>query len=157
MFPANQCTGDRFGSNLVCSANDVSITGMQVIGGSTVCVGGATITVDLLLQVNFATPDRYDIGIFISNDGKDPQLTSANGGAATCSVSILPNTSPFLDLDPIGGADTCGDGNGSINGGTGTGNLTMLGVQVPCQALGSSGQLYIPSRIHDRRICKGMP
>ena len=37
-FPANQCAANRKGSNLGCTANDVSITGMSVIGDTTSCV-----------------------------------------------------------------------------------------------------------------------
>lgn len=145
-FPVTQCAGSRYGSNLNCTANDVSITGMSVVGDTTSCTGGTNITVDLEVTVNFGVSTRYDIGIFISNDGKDPQLTVANGGAASCSVAVLPNSSPFLNLDPNGGADTCGDGNkAGIGGGTGSGILYMTNVTVPCQALaGSGGNLYIP-------------
>jgi MSHA biogenesis protein MshQ len=106
-------------------------------------VGGQNITLDLEMTINFAVPNRWDIGVFISNDGKDPQTRAANGGAATCSVSVLPTSSPFLNLD--GPADTCGDGNGTIGGGTGTGIHYMPSVTVPCQSLpGASGKLYIP-------------
>lgn len=147
-FPTTQCAGSRYGSNLGCNAQDVSITGMRVIGDTTSCIGGTNITLDLEVTVNFAEPNRWDIGIFISNDGKDPQLTVAGGGAASCSVGILPISSPFLNLDPgpWGGiTDTCGDGNKDIGGGTGSGITYMPNVTVPCQALGGSGgNLYIP-------------
>jgi len=151
-FGAAECAASRFGADLGCTANDVSITGITVVGGTTSCTGGQTITLDLDASVQFASPNRWDIGIFISNDGKSPQLLPVNGGAASCTVSILPTpsilaSSPFLDLDPgphSGTADTCGDGNGSIRGGAGNGVLRMTGVQLPCQALASSGKLYIP-------------
>lgn len=144
-FPVNQCAADRFGSDLVCSANDVSITGMSVVGDTTSCVGGTSVTLDLQMTVNFATPDRWDIGIFISGDGKDPQIMAANGGAASCSVSVLPNSSPFLNLDGGATGDICGDGNDTIGGGTGSGIHFMPNVTVPCQSLGGAGgNLYIP-------------
>jgi len=146
-FGATQCAASRAGSNLGCTANDVQITGISVAGGPASCTGGQNITLDLDLTVQFGSADRYDIGIFISNDGNSPQNLPANGGAASCSVASLPTTSPFLDLDPGpwgGTRDTCGDGNGSIGGGTGSGVLRMTGVSVPCQALASSGKLYIP-------------
>jgi uncharacterized repeat protein (TIGR01451 family) len=143
-YGANQCAGDRFGSNLVCTANDVQITEMTVTNGPASCTGGELISLDLALTVNFGSPNRYDVGIFLANDGLDPQLTVANGGATSCTVSILPNSSPFLDLDPDGGTDTCGDGNGGISGGTGTGVLNISGVSVPCQAVSNDGTLYIP-------------
>jgi hypothetical protein len=144
-FPANQCAADRLGSNLSCNASDVSITGMSVVGDTTSCIGGANVTLDLQMTINFAQPDRYDIGIFISNDGKTPQTRAANGGAASCTVSVLPTASPFLDLDGGPTGDICGDGNGSIGGGTGSGIHYMPNVTVPCQSLnGAGGNLYIP-------------
>ncbi|UUZ69600.1 hypothetical protein LP416_09440 [Polaromonas sp. P2-4] len=135
------------GSDLNCTANDVNITGITVVGGPAACTGGQNITLDLDLTVQFGSANRYDVGIFISNDGKSPQSLPANGGAASCSVAILPPTSPFLDLDPgpwSGTRDTCGDGNGAIRGGTGNGVLRMTGVSVPCQALATTGKLFIP-------------
>jgi len=143
-FGNTQCAGDRFGSNLGCTANDVQITQMQALNSPPSCIGGGTVTLDLLLTVNFGSPSRWDVGIFLSNDGKDPQLTVANGGSNSCSVAILPTTSPFLNLDSNGGTDTCGDGNGAIGGGTGSGQLTMTGVTVTCQALSNTGQLWVP-------------
>ena len=92
-----QCVGDRFGSNLGCTANDVQITNMQALSAPPSCTGGGTISLDLLLTVNFGSPNRWDAGIFLSNDGRDPQLTVANGGATSCSVAILPTSSPFLN------------------------------------------------------------
>lgn len=146
-FGATQCPGTRFGSDLGCTANDVQITDIKVSGGPAFCTGGQSITVDLDLTVNFGSPNRWDVGIFVSNDGKDPQITAANGGAASCSVAILPTTTPFLNLDPgpwSGITDTCGDGNSSINGGLGTGVLRMTNVTIPCQTAGTNGKLYIP-------------
>jgi len=139
-YPANQCAADRAGSSLGCTAQDVSITNMQVVGGPASCSGGASITVDLDVTVNFAMPNRYNVGIFLSNDGKSPSVTSASGGAATCTVSALPTTSPFLNLDSNG----CGDGSSAINGGTGSGVVRITGVTVPCQSRLSSGKLFIP-------------
>jgi uncharacterized repeat protein (TIGR01451 family) len=139
-----QCAGDRFGTDLGCTANDVQITNMQALNAPPSCTGGGTVTLDLLLTVNFGSASRYDVGIFLSNDGKDPQKTVANGGATSCSIEILPTASPFLNLDSNGGTDTCGDGNSSIGGGTGSGQLTMMNVMVACQALSNTGQLWVP-------------
>jgi len=148
-FDPTECPADRLGSDLVCTANDVSITGIAINGGAPSCVGGSTANFDLDLTVNSATPSRYDIGIFISNDGKDPQLTLGSGGPASCSVDILPpNDPPFRNLDPgpVGGiTDVCGDVNGTMNSGSGSGVHTMTNVTVACQAAaGSGGKLYIP-------------
>lgn len=142
-FPVNQCAADRAGWDLGCTAMDVQITGMAVVGDTRSCVGGTTTNLDLQMTMNFGQPDRYDIGVFIANDGKDPGVMSTGGGAATCSVSVLPTASPFLNLD--GPTDTCGDGNGSIGGGTGSGIHYMTSVPVKCQSeAGAGGNLYIP-------------
>lgn len=142
-FGLTQCAASRYGSNLNCTANDVAITGMRTIGDTTSCIGGASVTLDLEITVNFATPDRWDVGIFISNDGKSPQLLPGSGGANSCGVSVLPTSSPFLNLD--GPTDTCGDGNKDIGGGTGSGIHYMPNTTVACQSLtGAGGNLYIP-------------
>lgn len=152
-YGATECAASRFGSDLGCSANDVSLSSIILAPGSIAsCVSGTPVTLDLDLTVNFASPDRWDVGIFIANDGKLPTLLPANGGASSCSVDILPITAPlsgntFLDLDgvPQGTADTCGDGNGSFNGNTGSGIKRMTGVIMPCYASATSGgQLFVP-------------
>ena len=146
-FGATQCAASRFGSDLVCSANDVSISSVAAVGGVPSCIGGQSVTLDLDVTVRFATPDRWDIGIFISNDGKDGSLLPANGGAASCNVAILPPSAPFLNLDPgpwSGVLDRCGDGNGTIGGGSGTGVLRMNQVTMGCKAVSSTGKLHVP-------------
>ncbi len=145
-YGINECAASRYGADLNCTAGDVAITGIAIAPGSpTKCVGGETFTVDLDITVNFATPDRWDIGIFLSEDGNDPQNLIGNGGASSCSVGILPNSSPFLDLDSNVGTDTCGDGNGAINGGTGSGVVRMNAVPLACQSTDmSNGNLFIP-------------
>ena len=146
-FGPTQCPASRFGSDLGCTANDVQITDIKVVGGLGSCTGGQSITVDLDMSVSFGSPDRWDIGIFVANDGKDPQILPANDGSASCSVAILPTTAPFLNLDPgpwSGVPDTCGDGNGTVNGNTGTGILRMTNVVLPCQSAGNNGKLFIP-------------
>ncbi|WP_066707877.1 DUF6701 domain-containing protein [Curvibacter delicatus] len=147
-YPATACAATRFGEDLTCSAADIGVSSIALAPGSiSSCVSGSNVTVDLDVTINFSSPDRYDVGIFIANDGKLPTLLSASGGASSCSVAVLPTTSPFLDLDgvPQGTTDTCGDGNSSINGGTGSGVRRMTGVTLPCYANATSGgQLYVP-------------
>lgn len=148
-FGLTQCAADRAGSSLNCTANDVQITNITVAGGPSSCIGGNAVTLDLNLTVNFGSSKRYDIGIFISNDGKDPKIVPSGGGAASCSVAVLPTSSPFANFDPgpWGGVyDTCGDGSKkTVGGGSGRGVFYMPGVTVACQAIsGSSGNLFIP-------------
>lgn len=147
-YPATACAATRFGEDLTCSAADIGVSSIALAPGSiSSCVSGSNVTVDLDVTISFSSPDRYDVGIFIANDGKLPTLLPANGGASSCSVAVLPTTAPFLDLDgvPQGTTDTCGDGNSSINGGTGSGVRRMTGVTLPCYASASSGgRLYVP-------------
>lgn len=152
-FAATDCAAARFGSNLVCTANDVNLTGITVAPGSVFsCVSGTPVTLDIDMTVNFAVPDRWDVGIFIANDGKLPTQLPANGGASSCSVDVLPITPetgsyifPDLDGAPQGTADTCGDGNSAINGGIGSGVKRMTGVTLPCYASpDSGGKLFVP-------------
>jgi hypothetical protein len=148
-YPTDACAATRYGSDLNCSANDVNLTNITLAPGSiSSCVSGHPVSLDLDLTVNFASPDRWDVGIFIANDGKLPTKLPTNGGAENCSVDVLPTTAPFLDLDGVPQGvteDICGDGNSSINGGTGSGVKSMTGVTLPCYASpDSGGKLFVP-------------
>lgn len=155
-FPATACAATRYGADLGCTSADVGLTNIAIAPGSiTSCVSGTPVVLNLDLTLNFSSPDRYDVGIFIANDGKLPTLLPANGGSGSCSVDVLPTTPPFLDLDgvPQGTLDTCGDGNSSIDdsllpGGTiplGDGVKRMTGVTLPCYASATSGgTLFVP-------------
>ncbi|MDP3048379.1 MAG: ubiquitin-activating E1 FCCH domain-containing protein, partial [Thermodesulfovibrionales bacterium] len=137
-YGLTQCAGSRYGSKLGCTANDVSITNITIVTPLTSCIGGEDIIVDLDLTINVGGPARYDIGIFIANDGLNPQIIPANGGSGSCSVAILPFTpNPFRNLDN----DVCGD----IAKPPDSGVLRMTDVTISCKALsGSGGNLYIP-------------
>lgn len=138
-FPTNMCAAERFGSDLGCTANDVSISSIAVAPGSpTSCEGGRPVTLDLDVTINVAAPDRWDVGIFLSNDGKDGQLLVANGGATSCTVSTLPFTpAPFTNLDN----DGCGD----IAQPPASGVLRITGATMLCSGSGStSGNLVVP-------------
>jgi uncharacterized repeat protein (TIGR01451 family) len=157
-YPVDMCPADRYGSNLGCTAKDVQITNITAKAGPntpTSCVGGGSVTLDLDVTVDFGSSTRYDIGIFLAQDGGNPQLlsrrTSATGtGSQSCKVAILPvPTFPSLDPGPftIGGqqyTDTCGDGSASTVGAAGTQTFTITNVVVKCQSIDSSGSLNIP-------------
>jgi len=161
-FPPTACAATRYGEDLGCTSADVGLTNIAIAPTilQTSCVSGAPVTLDLDLTINFSSPDRYDVGIFIANDGKLPTVLPANGGSGSCSVDVLPITPPpsgytFPDLDgaPQGTLDTCGDGNNSIDdsltpGGTvplGDGVKRMTGVTLPCYASpASGGKLFVP-------------
>lgn len=137
-YGATQCAASRFGSNLGCTANDVQLNSITVTGTPPAsCVGGSTIPLDLNVTVNFGSATRYDVGVFLSNNGKNPWRTTAD----SCSVAVLPTTSPFWGSAASGGdGDLCGDGGNNLTGG-----FVMPGVVVPCTTDGAgSFSLNIP-------------
>jgi uncharacterized repeat protein (TIGR01451 family) len=137
-FGANQCAAERFGADLVCTANDVSLTDVAVPSGTVPsCIGGQSVTLDLDVTVNTGGPARWDIGVFISQDGKDPQFLPGSGGSASCAVATLPfSPTPFRNLD--------GDGCGDIQSPPASGILRMNGVRLLCQAYsGTAGRLGV--------------
>jgi len=145
-FPASVCAAQRFGQNLGCTANDVGLTNIGVATTSpaqpTSCISGTPVTLDLDMTVNFGAAKRYDIGIFVANDGKSPTALPTSGGASTCNVAVLPitGTQAFPNLDGAGTGDTCGDGSAGLSK-----VYTMTGVTIPCYASPTSGgKLYVP-------------
>jgi uncharacterized repeat protein (TIGR01451 family) len=144
-FGSTVCAGERYGSDLGCTAGDVKITNISIASSTPTssCTGGETITLDLDVTINFSQAGKYDVGVFMSNDGLDPQGTVANGGSTSCTVSTLPippASDQFENLDGGATGDTCGEGSGGLSG-----ILRMNNVTIKCQAVsGSSGNLYIP-------------
>ncbi|MBA2965355.1 MULTISPECIES: DUF11 domain-containing protein [Ramlibacter] len=170
-YAADMCPGDRSGTNLNCTANDVQITKIVITPGSNPpagCTGGTTIALSLDVTMQFGSSDRYDVGIFLSQDGASPQFMSTrsgagNTGSASCKVATLPLgtmsngvPSPFPNLETNKPADTCGDGGKSsvpttayanyfgYSTGTGTGTFTISPVQVTCKAATGGNLLNIP-------------
>lgn len=138
IFPLDQCAAGRFGADLNCTANDVGISKIAAASGALPsCVGGQQVTLDLDVTVTTGGPARWDVGIFISKDGKDPQYLPGSGGAASCNVDILPFTpNPFRNLD--------GDGCGDIQSPPGEGVTRMNNVELLCQAFtGTAGKLGV--------------
>jgi len=168
------CAAVRYGKGLNCNASDVAITqiainrnGSNPIGAG--CTGGTTVTLDLNVTVQFNNPNRYDIGIFLSEDGKTPRELPSAGGAQSCTVSVLPlGGVSGLITNPFGAGtvrtpfqnlnnNVCGDGGATTvpqpgyvadtgaSSGSGTATFVISGVQVPCQASASgSNKLAIP-------------
>lgn len=149
-FGSTQCIAERVtGPDLDpgCTANDVKITKMEINQATTpfsYCVGGETIIVDLKATLTFGPP-KYDIGVFVANDGKGLRYKASGGGAQSCTVKALPT-----DFDPSQGSDgdTCGDSAAS-----GSYFYYIYGVPVVCQArynttcttgLDTSGNLFVP-------------
>lgn len=172
-FATDLCAGDRFGSDLGCTANDVQITKIVITPGSSPpagCTGGSSISLSLDVTMQFGSPSRWDVGVFLSQDGASPQLRSSRtfaggAGSASCRVSTLPlgtmpdgRPSPFPNLEAAFPADVCGDGSKAtvptlayastfvppLALGTGTATFTIPNVLVKCQSLNASGLLSIP-------------
>jgi uncharacterized repeat protein (TIGR01451 family) len=138
VFPLDQCAAGRFGADLNCTANDVGISKIAAASGSVPsCVGGQQVTLDLDVTVTTGGPARWDVGIFISKDGKDPQYLTGGGGASSCNVGILPFApNPFRNLD--------GDGCGDIQSPPGEGTTRMSSVELLCKAFsGTAGKLGV--------------
>lgn len=140
-FPATQCAADRFDQNLNCTANDLLVSNLRLVGSSppATCFSGQSITVDLLVTVSFGSADRYDVGVFFpANDAgaaADQTKKTANGGPSVCSVKAL-TIPPFSNLN----GNVCGDGgDGDVV------DTTLYTVTVPCKvAPGSGGKLSMP-------------
>lgn len=183
------CAADKFGSSLNCTANDVAITQIAINrnyypGVNTTpqanlltgagCVGGTNVVANLNVTVQFNSPDRYDIGIFLAEDGGNPQNLKSAGGSQACTVSILPlNTasggaipnpfgtgtvpSPFNNLNNTTGA-YCGDGSNTtvptaaysaasgLATGTGQATFIIYDVPIPCTTgtASTTGKLNVP-------------
>lgn len=111
-FPVDQCAADRYGQSLNCTANDLEfakdaeILSVDGVPGVTACVAGSTVTMELGFTLQAGQPARYNVGVFVGNQGKDIKLTSAGGGNSSCSVATFtPPDYGFLDLDH----NPCGD------------------------------------------------
>jgi hypothetical protein len=113
---AQTCLDDISPLDISCAASDVSsIIGVRRINGETFCARNEPIEVKMEVEVMTTATTRYDIGIWIANDGGDA-LTG------DCDVfTLYPASTTNLDLDLTGGygpyrnwelaepADTCGE------------------------------------------------
>ena len=119
------CLDDISPLNVNCVANDISSTVVitQLVGPP-VCARGFEIQVGLELTITTTATTRYDVGVWIAQDGGDA-LTGCCNAFALQPVSLT-----NLDLDVVGGlgpykneelaepADTCGDMSSAENGGS---------------------------------------
>ncbi|HEX4826173.1 MAG TPA: hypothetical protein VFV19_17875 [Candidatus Polarisedimenticolaceae bacterium] len=145
-----------------CTANDVVTTVVAADPGNNVC-GTRSDTLALTFTVKFQTTasQRYDLGIFVSEDGGTvtngsgntpptalvcgglaPQVGDGDGNADTSDC----DSDHFLDLDPTGHApnnaavDTCGD----LQQNAGPVFLTVSAV-VSCETVDQNLHLKVPS------------
>ena len=72
-FPEEMCPADRYGSKLNCTANDVRLAGTISADSAGSCVAGSDITKNLDLKIIAGSANRYNIGVYLANDGGDIQ------------------------------------------------------------------------------------
>ena len=116
-----QCPGDLT-SPINCTANDLGIDSVEIIGLADPCTGpGDTATVSATITLGGSGPDRYDVGIHINQEGGDPSQPN-NGicfrealfpvAADLTNVNRDSGIGPYADLDgaflPLL-SDACGD------------------------------------------------
>ncbi len=103
------CPADRINSNgNICTASDVSLAAAAVAVSQIglTCTPGETIDVALTGTVNLRKGDRFDIGVWVSTDGKPIDLRGGSngapdeGGAQSCEVLPLPSQLIAKDSDP---------------------------------------------------------
>ena len=104
------CPADRINSNgNICTAADVSLAAAAVSVSQTglTCSPGEPIQVALVGNVNLRKGDRFDIGVWVSTDGKPMDLrggsngTPDEGGAQSCEVVPLPYQPVAKDTPPF--------------------------------------------------------
>ncbi len=105
-------------SSLNCTSNDVELANYTLIAGPTSCIAGEDITVTLLGEFVATSSERWDVGLFISTDGGNPN--SLGGSCYNDYLHVVSTNNSDLDL--TGGAgpfyngeinedpgDSCGD------------------------------------------------
>ena len=138
-FPSNMCAADRNGSSLSCNSNDVKIASVAATDPDTgqpitTCTAGQPVKMSLSLGLQ-SSATRYDVGVFVALDGKDPQTLASAGGSANCAVADVPTSpAPFSDQN----SNTCGD----VINSAATGTVNVGTITLTCQP-DSNGNLQI--------------
>jgi len=101
---AGTCPADFILNSNMCRSGDVSVAaaGLGNLDEGLTCFPGEVIEVAIAGTINLTGQNtRYDIGIWVANDGKPMNVTSANGGAAECEVLPLPSLPVVADNSNI--------------------------------------------------------
>ncbi|WOJ94682.1 hypothetical protein R0135_05820 [Congregibacter variabilis] len=111
-FAQGSCPPD-FGNGRLCTAKDFEVTGV-VVSGPSECTAGETIAVELVVGLTATSNERYDIGLFVADNGGE-----LIGGAQCSFTSLSPQTTVdglFAGTNPAGlgpyrnlDGDACGD------------------------------------------------
>ena len=113
-----QCIDEVTGLTNVCTANDVRVGTFYRIEGPTECMAGETIQVQLQAQIISGASDRYDIGLFVAQDGGNARTGACYHDYLPIPLADLFNYNPgvanpgsgggpFYDAEK--GGDFCGD------------------------------------------------
>ncbi len=125
--PPPNCMQDLSGKKLQCTANDVRVRQFTLVEGPGECQIGEPIRVRLQAQLESGANERYDIGLFVAQDGGDaltgacfqdylPPPLAAQGlydpgtlfvPPAAGDPAIYTGGGPFLTVEDV--ADQCGD------------------------------------------------
>lgn len=166
-FDPVMCPAERLGSNLGCVAKDVTFAGnpkalaiwngatkTDILPGETVtCNEGDEIVMDLNVTITAQPNSRYDLGLFIGNQGQDIQKLAISGGNTSCSTYVFPQSGGHVtggnEIPPVGFQEISNPKNacGDVNGSTGTSEATMSKVLVQCVKDPATGNLKLPMLI----------
>ncbi len=130
------CAGTRATFNLGCTANDFAV-GLSftqpALNAIQNCIAGEYITVDAISSITSGSPIRYDVGIFIGENGNDPRQDNA---ANLCSLGVFPTSPPPFFTDDT---DVCGDFQGNS-----TAQLEIRQVRLLCNPAAGTNLVNIP-------------
>jgi hypothetical protein len=130
------CAGTRSARNLNCTSNDFTTTATFTQPSASQiasCIAGSTLSLNVISTITSSSPNRYNAGVFLGENGNDPAL---NNAAATCSLGVFPLTpAPFQNSD----GNSCGD---FASGGTAT--LQVNAVSMKCLPAPGTNVLNLP-------------
>lgn len=93
--------------DIQCSSGDITIAQLAATNPDQYCLAGTQVSLDLDVEMESGNnAKRPDIAVMFSLDGKTLQTTSANGGALSCSTSVLDTLGTIIGNED---ADNCND------------------------------------------------
>ncbi len=134
-------------SPLNCTANDFTVgaTFSAAPGTAPFCVAGQSFSFEVDLNLTSNSPDRYDVGFFVGQNGNNPQTDASPTG---CSVGTVPTTAipappPTLTQPWFKAAGNAGNLCSDFLGNGASTTITFNQIKVQCQG-DSTGALTIP-------------
>jgi uncharacterized repeat protein (TIGR01451 family) len=105
------CMQDTAGFDLNCTANDISIAGVEnlVILDDGCAFPGDNVTFRADFRVLLTAQERHDAGLWFALDG-DPNGDGALTGTCTAATPAYAPDTPWLDLDGTNDGGFCADG-----------------------------------------------